>query len=112
MPGFNGAVNFIVGEPSEQKPVDSGQCVECGSTCYRQTFIPGKGWFWRCYACDPVKPRVDRHTDRQKRPMSYVPKEFERTMHAERVNLELKKGNKVARRADGSEVSGFRMKVH
>ena len=44
--------------------------------------------------------------------MSYVPREFERTMHAERVNSELKKGNKVARRGDGSEVSGFRLKVH
>ena len=112
MPGFNGAVNFIVGSPSEQKPVDSGQCVECGSICYRQTFTPGTGWRWRCYACDPDKPRIERRTDRARRPMGYVPAGYDRVARADKINAELKAGNKVARRADGSEVSGFRVKVH
>ena len=112
MPGKYGAVHFLVGSPSEQKPIEFGACVECGSTCYRQTFVTQRGWFWRCYACDPVKPRVERRHDRQKRPMGYVPAGYERIAKAERINAELKAGNKVARRVDGSEVSGFRVKVH
>lgn len=112
MSGKHGAISFLVGSPSEQKPVDSGQCVECGSVSYRQTFVPGRGWFWRCYACDPDKPRIERRMDRNKRPMGYVPSGYDRIARADKINAELKAGNKVARRANGAEVSGFRVKVH
>ena len=112
MPGKYGAIQFVIGAPTEQKPIEVGACVECKSTCYRQTFIVGKGWIWRCYVCDPVRPHLDRHRDRDRRPMSYVPAGYDRIAKAERTNADLKAGNKVARRGDGSEVSGFRVRVH
>ena len=112
MPGKNGAVQFVVGWPTQQKPVEHGVCVECGSDSYRQTFVPKQGWFWRCYSCDPVQPRIDRHTDAKKRPMSYVPSTYQRIAHAEQVNADLKAGNKVARLGSGKVVEGFKMRVH
>lgn len=77
MPGKYGRVDFIFGEPSTPKQVRSGSCVACGVECYREIFVSGKGWIWRHYGCDPVKPVIVRQYARGHKPMSYVPKEYD-----------------------------------
>jgi hypothetical protein len=111
MPGPYGRIYFTNPSASgEVKPVHSAPCIECGVTCYRQTYIPGgRGWIFRCRSCDPVRPVIDRHTDRYKRPMSYVPSNYD----VERTNAELRAGNLVARKGPRAPViEGFQIKPH
>jgi hypothetical protein len=41
--------------------------------------------------------------------MGYVPKEFARAQHSAEVNRDLAAGNRIATRADGTVVEGFRL---
>ena len=76
MPGIYGSVNFVIGKPTQPKPVSSGPCAVCHKEVYRQTYTPGQGWCWRHYSCDPTHGIIERRRTRKGDPYGYVPKEY------------------------------------
>lgn len=108
MPGKNGSIPFIIGEPTTPKESRSGPC-SCGRTAYRERWTSATGWRWLCQQCGPEPIALERRTTRAGAPMGYVPKEYERAQHFEAVNRDLQAGNLVAQKVDGSVVEGFRL---
>lgn len=77
MSGKYGAIQFVVGKPSKQKPVQCQPCAVCAKECYRQTYTPRAGWKFRHYSCDPIKAKIERHRTRTGATQAYVPREYD-----------------------------------